>query len=59
MDDGSQYRRVVPMISDLSSNGQYTENMVRSAVDGMGRALPDGECVTIILRVLRDVLDRY
>jgi len=57
-DDG-KYERVFAVARESSDNGRLLENMLHSAVTGMGSHLPDGECLTIILRILREVLDAH
>jgi len=57
--DGNKRRRTVPVVDEFSNNGRLMESIVRSAVEGMGRTLPDGECLSILLMVLRDALEVY
>jgi len=54
--DGSCYERTFTRVDEISESGRGMENIVRSALS-IGRTLKDGECETIMVRLLREMLD--
>jgi len=54
-----KYEKLFSLATDLTQNGRHLENLLLSAVRGIGATLPDGECVTIVVRVLREALDAH
>lgn len=52
-----EFRRSFAMVEELSENGKSMMNIVRSTIEGIGRTLPDGECPTVLVRILKEVLN--
>ena len=54
-EDGTFKRNFVP-IKEISPSGQNLQSIVHGAFQGMGRSLPAGECETILVAILREML---
>jgi len=55
--DGSgAFRRVFVPVSKISPGGENLRRVIEGAIEGIGRTLPTGECETILVEVLRDIL---
>lgn len=57
-DEGTT-EKVFLLTDDLSENGRHLSSVLKSAVTGMGSTLPDGECLTILVRLLKEALNGY
>jgi len=54
-EDGTFKRNFVP-VKEISTSGQNLQSIVHGAFQGMGRSLPAGECETILVAILREML---
>ena len=54
-EDGTFQRNFVP-VNEMSPSGQNLQSIIQGAVQGMGRSLPAGECETILVGILREML---
>lgn len=50
------FRRTFVPASEISQMGENLRNIVKNAVDGIGRTLPSGECETILIEIIKDTL---
>jgi hypothetical protein len=53
--DGA-FRRVFVPVSNITPGGENLRRIIEGAIEGIGRTLPTGECETILVAVLRDIL---
>jgi len=56
-DANGVFEKTFSSVDEISDNGQSMANIIRSAVDGIGRTLRDGECQTILVQLLKEALD--
>lgn len=56
MDDSGAFRRNFVPVKELSVSGKNLKGILQNAVQGIGRTLPAGECETILVDVMREML---
>ena len=54
--DAEGFRRTFVPVKEVSPMGENLRNIIQGSIVGIGRALPPGECETILIDVLRDTL---
>ena len=53
---GDGFQRTFVPVDEISQMGDNLRNIIRESIKGIGGALPSGECETILIEVLREVL---
>ena len=54
--DAEGFRRTFVPVKEVSPMGENLRNIIQGSIIGIGKALPPGECETILINVLRDTL---
>lgn len=49
-------RRTFVPVSQISTMGENLRTIIKESIKGIGKALPSGECETILIEILRDIL---
>lgn len=55
-DDKGAFKRTFIPVGEISPSGENLKKIVQGAIEGIGRTLPSGECETIIVDIIRDML---
>ena len=54
--DSASFTRTFIPTKDISNMGENLRNIINGALQGMGKTLPAGECETILMEIIREVL---